>query len=100
MSIWKGNTMAEFCLECWNRINKTNDDPKKYIISKDLDLCEGCGEWKNVIIYEKKAYYQYMFRFIVIPFKVICKIKYLVWWIFIFFSHICKYNRKRKNNIK
>lgn len=41
--------MAEFCLECWNRINGTNDSPRKYIMSKELALCEGCGKMKIVI---------------------------------------------------
>ena len=49
--------MAEFCLGCWNKINGTNDDKRKYIISKDLDLCEECGEWKNVIVAERRSYY-------------------------------------------
>ena len=38
--------MAEFCLDCWNRLNETDALPGKYILSKELDLCEGCGEWK------------------------------------------------------
>ena len=49
--------MAEFCLDCWNEINGTSDPAKKYILSKELDLCEECGEWKNVIIIERKYYY-------------------------------------------
>lgn len=48
--------MAEFCLECWNKINNTNDGEEKYVISKELDLCEGCEEWKNVIICERQYY--------------------------------------------
>ena len=49
--------MAEFCLECWNELNGTNDSEKEYIMSKDLDLCEGCGEYKRVIVAERKIYY-------------------------------------------
>ena len=48
--------MAEFCLQCWNRINKTNDPPDKYILSKELDLCEGCGKWTHVIVDTRKTY--------------------------------------------
>ena len=66
--------MAEFCLNCWNRINKTEDNEKKYIISKDLDLCEGCGEWKSVIIMERKEFYMYKFRYFIFPIRVICKL--------------------------
>lgn len=46
--------MAEFCLDCWNKINGKNDPPEKYVLSKELDLCEGCGEWKNVIVAERE----------------------------------------------
>jgi len=48
--------MAEFCLDCWNKLMETNDPPEKYIISRDLDLCEGCGEMKPVIIAIRKRY--------------------------------------------
>ncbi len=47
--------MAEFCLDCWNRINNTNDPPEKYIFSDELDLCEGCAEWKRVIVTERRG---------------------------------------------
>ena len=50
--------MAEFCLDCWNRINKTKYDERKYVISKDLDLCEGCGERKHVIVMERNGYWR------------------------------------------
>ena len=49
--------MAEFCPECWNKINGTCEDERKYILSKDLELCEGCGEWKKVIVIVRKGYY-------------------------------------------
>jgi len=42
--------MAEFCLECWKRINEETGEGKRYILSNDLDLCEGCGEFKPVVI--------------------------------------------------
>lgn len=42
--------MAEFCLKCWNELNETNEPEGKYVMSKGLDLCEGCGEWKHVIV--------------------------------------------------
>lgn len=59
--------MAEFCLECWNRINETNDDEGKYILSKDLTLCEECGEWKNVIVAERKGYYWRKIKRLIFP---------------------------------
>ena len=42
--------MAEFCLDCWNKINETNDTESDYYFSKHLDLCEGCAQYKKVII--------------------------------------------------
>ena len=48
--------MAEFCLECWNEINESNDTENMYFLSKELDLCEECGQWKPVIIAAKPAY--------------------------------------------
>ena len=46
--------MAEFCPECWNRLNGRKDTEKKYKMSADLDLCEGCGQWKRVIVCERR----------------------------------------------
>ena len=34
----------------------TKDPPRKYIISREPDLCEECGEWKPVIIRVKWGY--------------------------------------------
>ena len=45
--------MAEFCLKCWNEINKTDDPASKYILSKELDLCEGCGKRTHVIVAQR-----------------------------------------------
>ena len=42
--------MAEFCLDCWNKLNKTQFTEKEYVLSKELDLCEECGQWKQVIV--------------------------------------------------
>lgn len=42
--------MAEFCLSCWNRLNGRSDPAYKYVLSKDLDLCEGCGQITHVIV--------------------------------------------------
>ena len=48
--------MAEFCLECWNKINETNDPPGKYRLSGELDYCEECGQRKRVIVSMKRRY--------------------------------------------
>lgn len=48
--IWKGagESMAEFCLDCWNRIHGTRFAPRD--VKTDLDLCEGCGQQKPVVV--------------------------------------------------
>lgn len=71
--------MAEICLDCWNKINETEDDEKKYVLSKEFDLCEECGEWKPVIIMERKAYYMRKLRFLILPFKIIYYVFYILW---------------------
>ena len=42
--------MAEFCLDCWNKLNKKEFTEKDYVLSGELDLCEECGQWKPVIV--------------------------------------------------
>ena len=45
--------MAEFCLDCWNKINETHDYKWRYAFSWDKDLCEECGKYKRVIVAER-----------------------------------------------
>ena len=42
--------MAEFCADCFNKMNQTDYPPEDFGLSKRLDLCEGCGEMKRVVI--------------------------------------------------
>ena len=58
--------MSEFCLDCLNKISETNYPKSKFIISKDLDFCEECGEWTHVVIVERKWYYLRLLRFILL----------------------------------
>ena len=48
--------MAEFCLECFNKLENANYTERDFILTDedDLDLCEGCGEWKRVVIVRRK----------------------------------------------
>ena len=66
--------MAETCLECWNKENLSNDKPGKYILSEELELCEGCGEYKHTIVMYRSAYYRRKFRYILFPFEIIFRI--------------------------
>ena len=42
--------MAEFCLKCFNKMNGLEYTEKEVIMSDDEGLCEGCAEWKEVVI--------------------------------------------------
>ena len=46
--------MAEFCLNCWNEMNETHLTEEDVILTEYLDLCEGCGEFKQVVDGYKK----------------------------------------------
>ena len=45
--------MAEFCLNCLNKMDNTQATERDYILSNELDLCEGCGQWKRVVVRER-----------------------------------------------
>ncbi len=45
--------MAEFCLDCWNKINQVQDSKGRYVLSWERELCEEYGQYKRVIIVER-----------------------------------------------
>ena len=48
-----GDKMAEFCLDCWNRIHEIADTKHRYVLTLGKDLCEGCGQYKRVVVGER-----------------------------------------------
>lgn len=48
--------MAEFCIDCLNKITALNWSPEKYLISKEPGLCEECGELKPIVIRVNRRY--------------------------------------------
>jgi len=48
--------MAEFCLDCWNKLMETNDPPGKFVMSRKPDFCEECCQRKPVIVRVKMRY--------------------------------------------
>ena len=46
--------MAEFCLDCWNKMNHIRLTEEDVILSEDLDLCEGCATMQPVIVIYRK----------------------------------------------
>jgi len=54
--------MAEFCLECWNKLNKKNLTKKDVHLSKEQDFCERCATWKPVIVkYKERNIFKKLF---------------------------------------
>ena len=48
--------MSEICVDCWNKVTENNYRKKKFIVSRQPELCEECGQWKPVIIRYKGRY--------------------------------------------
>jgi len=48
--------MAEFCLDCFVKMDETFRRKEDLVISRDLDLCEGCGEMKHAVVRYKIRY--------------------------------------------
>jgi len=46
--------VAEFCLDCWNKMNHILLSERDVVLSNDLDFCENCGTWKPVVVKYKK----------------------------------------------
>lgn len=43
--------MAEYCKDCAaSCLGLSGKDMERAVFSKDPDLCEGCGQWKPVLI--------------------------------------------------
>lgn len=57
--------MAEFCLDCYNEICLPKGYPKKsksqVVLSKELELCEGCAEYKRIVVTERRSFFDLLF---------------------------------------
>lgn len=62
-NIGGGDLMAEFCLDCWNKMNRKNYSKWDVKLSWGLDFCEGCGDWKRVVL-EERGYWDNRFMLI------------------------------------
>ena len=49
-----GDIMAEFCFDCFKEMMETEDEQWRYILTNELELCEGCGQYKKVVIVERR----------------------------------------------
>lgn len=51
--------MAEFCLDCWNRMNGFHRTERDYLLTDEYELCEGCGQFRPVIARERTFKFLY-----------------------------------------
>ena len=43
--------MAEYCKECAEKhLGMSKKELRRAVMSDDLDLCEGCGQYKSVVV--------------------------------------------------
>lgn len=42
--------MAEFCKECFKELLCNDYEDSQITLSEDLDLCEGCADFKQVVV--------------------------------------------------
>lgn len=87
-------SLADFCLDCWNKINETNEKKSKYILSKNMYPCEECNEYKHVIVVARKAYYMRKYKKIILPFRFLMNLILLPYYIF---KYICRKIAKLSN---
>ncbi len=48
--------MAEFCYECFKKTFGVDIPMEKMKMSNYLDLCEGCAQYKQVVLDTKKSF--------------------------------------------
>lgn len=41
--------MADFCVDCWNKIHGLKTPACGYVLSREEELCEECGEMKRMV---------------------------------------------------
>ena len=87
--------MAEYCMDCWIELFAGNDSPDEYAVTESLDLCEGCGKYKQVVIGKKKDIARRKIGYIFFPFKLLFTTIYLMWRLLIFPYLIVRYLIKK-----
>ena len=79
--------MAEFCFECYNKMSGGHCKKENYVLSDELDLCEGCGEYKEVVIsYRSSGFYERIENIVDILLLPFYAIRTLIISIYLFFK--------------
>ena len=57
--------MAEFCRSCYKKVLKENTTGKALVMSKDLELCEGCGAYRHVVVCLRRSPLDSLLNFLI-----------------------------------
>ena len=94
--------MAYFCIDCWNEIHHEKVNQKEYDISKELLLCEGCEEYKQVVLGPKVSLAERIFVFLVPSWHVrrfldfIGRLIIFPYFIFMYYKRKKKYQQNKE----
>ena len=69
--------MSEICPSCWKKRTGEKCVRLQYKLSKDLDICEDCGEDKRVIVVSRWAFYR--FKWYVLPLTTVVYTLYFIY---------------------
>lgn len=56
------NTVAEYCLNCFNKIEHTNFTENQVVESTSPSICEGCKQPKKVVIRVRRSVFHHLRR--------------------------------------
>lgn len=55
--------MAEYCIDCAKeQLGLTGSELRRVVISQEPDLCEGCGQWKQVVVRVRPTFLEEVVR--------------------------------------
>ena len=90
--------MAELCFDCLNETMGGKEDRRKYVYSDYLDLCEGCGQYKKVVLCKRGfLYYIRKFRIIIYPLMLICFPLILIYSLCVRLYCVIKFKKYKKH---
>jgi hypothetical protein len=71
--------MAFYCLDCVNKLCNRTYDAKELVFSECLYICEGCGEYKTVVLMTKQYYWRRKLCLLIRIFRIITLPVYILW---------------------
>ena len=63
--------MAEFCVDCWNKIFDTQYAEKWLVMSKEKTICEDCQQMKFYVVTTKADRWKRRLYWLIFPFDFV-----------------------------